>query len=96
MGPVVYMLEIYEPGSGEAVLQSFSATSPFASFHTGDTINVQMAREGGAPGDPPLRVTRVEHLLWEAGGQVKHKLMVFTDAAHGFAEQIGARGRARE
>jgi hypothetical protein len=69
-----YTLEIYESGSADNVTATFKSDSPFQSVEVGHLMNLTVA------GGQLLLVTKVEHILWEAGGVVKHKVCVFTKA----------------
>lgn len=73
--PVRYHLEIYLPDSDRDVLAAFRAGQSFLSIAVGELID-QRAFPGGS--EEKLRVSRVEHLVWEVDTHVSHKVMVFT------------------
>jgi hypothetical protein len=82
---MVYMLEIYEPGSTESAWVSFESDSPFGSISVGDIINPGVWEGSNSP-MTVLKAVAVEHLVWEAQGEVKHKIMVFTTEMDGARE----------
>ena len=76
--PIQYHLEIYESGSTDP-LASFSASTPFQSIAAGDFINVGVIPGWGKKlkADEGLKVTSVEHLIWDVSGtHIGHKIMV--------------------
>jgi hypothetical protein len=72
--PIVYHLEVYEPGNEKEVMIAFSAAQPFQAVSVGDRIYPSLQ---GMPGEA-FKVIRIEHLLWEGEERVSHKVMVFT------------------
>ena len=73
MRPVHYHLEIYEPAATDTVKLMYVGQSPFMAISAGDLIN--------SVEDPRVRlkVSRVEHIFWEAGDHVAHKLCIYTE-----------------
>ena len=84
--PLRYFLDIYEPLSYRECAAHFEASTPFMNIAVGDILN---------PGFFPtcvdsltlLRVTKVEHILWEHPVTPKfpdkepaHTVMVYTEA----------------
>jgi len=72
----LYTVELYEPDSISTVVGSWDLTQPVAVsvgdiFHTTGLEPDQLNRR--------LKVVRVEHFLWPRGGQIAHKLMLFTE-----------------
>jgi hypothetical protein len=82
---MIYMLEIYEPGSFDDVWVYFESTSPFGFMSAGDIINPGLW-EGSKSPMFVLKVVSLEHILWEAEGQTKHKICVFTREVEGTRE----------
>ena len=77
-----YAIEIYEPGSTKNVSGFLESPTPFGAISRGDILNPQSWNlPKGTPGDPLLRVTGVEHLMWEANGTMKHKILLYTEEA---------------
>ena len=74
--PVQYHLEIYEPGGDAEVLVSLSASQPFGRISVGDRIDPR-AWDGSTVADR-LEVTGVEHAVWDGGGHIVHKVLIFT------------------
>jgi hypothetical protein len=73
-----YSLEIYMPGSDDNLWMAFSSPTPFMAIHVGDIINPSIW-EGSQSPMKVLRATGVEHAIWELGGNVKHKIMIYTE-----------------
>lgn len=72
----LFSLEIYEPGDVGTVVGAWPLTAPI-SFAVGDVIDtVHLSTDGVRR---RLRVTSVEHAMRLRGGQLAHKLMVFTE-----------------
>lgn len=80
-----YTLEIYEPESADDVWVTFSSSEPFLAIGANDIINPGLWHNSQAP-MKVLRVTNLEHLIWETEAQVKHKLLVFTEEVEGTRE----------
>jgi len=72
-----YMIEIYEPGSSRNVWVSFHSETPFLSIYPGDVLNT-IAWETPGPQGKIIRVSSLEHLIWENGDSVSHKIMINT------------------
>jgi hypothetical protein len=75
---MMYVLEVYEPGTTDTVRETFQTSSPFLAIHTGDFINLGLRPNSQAPAKV-LRVTNVEQLVWGKEAATWHKLMVFTE-----------------
>ena len=82
---MMYLLEVYEPGTTETVWEVFQTSSPFLGIHAGDLINPALWPDSRSP-LKMLRVTSVEHVIWGKQGETKHKLMVFTEEVEGTHE----------
>jgi len=80
-----YSLEIYEPGSTESCWVSFQSDSPFMAINRNDIIEPNLWPGSRAP-QTVLRVVNVEHILWEASGISKHKVLVYTEEVDGTRE----------
>jgi hypothetical protein len=65
-------LEIYQPGSTKEVLASYETSCPLPSIATGEFLNLE-------PHPGVARVTAIEHLVWEYRGELRHKLMVYSE-----------------
>ncbi len=76
--PVEYILEIYEPGSLDGCWMVFNTSNPFLNISAGDIVNPGLWPNSQAP-NKLLRVTNVEHFIWESQVRVAHKLCVFTE-----------------
>ena len=74
-----FMLEIYEHDSFNDVDRTFERNEPFHPIACGDLIHL-VADPGGTP-EFFGRVVNIEHILWEASGELRHKVCVFTTAA---------------
>ena len=73
----IYFLEIYEPGSAEDVLKTFESNIPFLGIARGDYFSPSWILTDARTG--LLRVVNIEHIIWEVGDRVKHKICVFTE-----------------
>lgn len=73
-----YILEIYEPGSTRDVCITFNSSNPFIAINTGDIINPATWPNAESTANV-LRVVSVEHLLWEIKGDIKQKILIFTE-----------------
>ena len=77
-----YTLDIYEPQSVEKVWMKFSSPTPFMTINVGDLLNPSIWPETGVhllEIIQMLRVTNVEHIVWEAEGQARHTMLVYTE-----------------
>lgn len=74
-----YILEIYEPGCTEDVCIVFNSSNPFIAINVGDILNPTTWPNAESAKDV-LRVVNVEHLLWEINGDIKQKILIFTEA----------------
>jgi hypothetical protein len=79
MKPADYYLEIYHPGSRRNCWMEFTSSTPFMAINKGDIVNPGIWPGSQVP-TKALRVTGVEHVIWDQGGQAKHKVMVFSEA----------------
>ena len=73
-----YMLEIYQPGSADEVLQSIESDRPFMAMSAGDLMHPFGAAD--ATTSSVLMITRLEHIVQPGleGGAARHKICVFT------------------
>ncbi len=78
MKSIEYKLEVYAPGSVRDVRVTFEASSPFMPLGVGDILNPTTWPGTQSP-MKVLRVTQVEHIIWENDGQIWHKVMVYSD-----------------
>ena len=74
-----YCLEIFEPSSPNAVLESFESNTPFNSVHAGDFINQWSMPHPTNRFSRQIRVVRVEHILNTVGNVLIHKTMIDTE-----------------
>src|SRR5262245_3405095 len=65
-------------GSGYDVCVSYETSTPFLTIQAGDIINPRVWEGVGTPGNV-LCVVKIEHIIWEGDGRIKHKLCIFTD-----------------
>jgi len=74
MNTLSYMLEIYEPGSESSsdCLVAFTANTAFPKLSVGEYINLFDLQE-------ELKVSKVEHLIWENEGRVSFKTLIYTE-----------------
>ncbi|MBI5798382.1 MAG: hypothetical protein HZB10_00430 [Candidatus Yonathbacteria bacterium] len=79
-----YHLEVYEPGSAEDVLTIFKSINPFMAIKPGDLLGPYVW--GAYPPGAALRIINVEHGVWEVGGKITHKILVFTEEVEGTPE----------
>ncbi len=80
-----YILEVYQPGSADDVWITFSSFTPFMPINRGDILNPGVWPESSSP-MKVLRVINVEHIIWEAKEQIKHKVLIFTEEVDGTRE----------
>ena len=75
-----YELEIYEPESKSDVLVSFESTTPFMGISKGEVLNPAFFSAYNKNPEKVLKVTQVEHVLWQHEGQEepKQKILIFT------------------
>lgn len=76
-----YQLEIYEPESKSEVLVSFESDTTFISINKGEVLNPAFFSTYNKNPGKILKVTQVEHILWQHEGQEepKQKVLVFTE-----------------
>lgn len=74
-----YQLDIMEPGTLEDVALAFRSSVPFMRIGVGDVIDMRgyVPAVSGKPWSV-LRVTKVEHRIWEIEGSVKHRVLLHT------------------
>jgi hypothetical protein len=76
---IEYILEIYEPNSNLDVWAEFVSLSPFMAINVGDFLNPTFFPKVRLL-NYILRVVKIEHLIWNTPGDMKHKIMIFTEA----------------
>jgi hypothetical protein len=76
--PVEFTLEVYGSGATDAPMASFCSDGAFPTINKGDLINPLRLVPHTSRRSTILRVTRVEHVLWELNGDPKHKVCVYT------------------
>lgn len=76
-----YQLDVLEPGTLEDVAFAFRSSAPFMRIGVGDVMDMRgfVPSAAGTPWSV-LRVTKVEHRIWEAGGRIKHRVLLHTTA----------------
>jgi len=74
MKTLSYMLEIYEPGSESAsnCIVSFTANTAFPKLSIGEYLNLVYL-------DMELKLSKIEHLIWENEGRVSLKTLIYTE-----------------
>jgi hypothetical protein len=78
--PIEYFLEVYENSFINDPVWSVEAKTPFPTLSIGDRFdqraltNVAWDRE--ANDDQEYRVIDIDHIFWNVGGKLGHKLMV--------------------
>lgn len=78
--PIEYFLEVYENSFINDPVWSVEAKTPFPTLSIGDRFdqraltNVAWDRE--ANDDQEYRVIDIDHIFWDVGGKLGHKLMV--------------------
>lgn len=79
MSTLPYVVEFYREGSQEC-WEMFESPTPFQTFSVGDIIQHALW-DGSRNPLTALRVTRVEHVLWNKkdSGRAHHKLMVYAE-----------------
>ena len=80
-----YSLEIFMPSSYDDVWVVFTSPTPFMAISAGDILNPSIWEDSQSP-MKVLRVVGLEHLIWEVGGSVKHKIDVYTEEVEGTRE----------
>jgi hypothetical protein len=71
-----YVLEVYELGSKRDVAESISADHPFGAIARGDLFNCEAFSEFGMGS---VRVSGVEHIVWNGSEGPRHKICVYTE-----------------
>ncbi len=72
-----YILEIYEPGNGEAAWHRLESTTPFLSMSAGDLF--VFLDEQGRPYN--AQAVDVRHVFYNDEGEITHKIYVYTEVA---------------
>lgn len=67
------MMEVYEPGSIEDCICSFSSETVFPTISTGETLNLTYLGQ-------EVRAKEISHIIWENGNCVSFKTMIFTES----------------
>jgi len=75
MSTISYMLEVYEPGSINDVISSYSAETPFPTISKGDILDF-IKMDGTR-----VRATEIIHLVWENDNRLSFKTMIYTENA---------------
>lgn len=81
----LYGIEIYSPEDVSDPVGHLESDTPFMAFHRGEILNSH-----NLPGinySGVMRIINVEHVFWEVGGVIKHRLAVYTEAAPDTAEE---------
>jgi hypothetical protein len=76
-----YILEIYLPGSTKDVWISFQSDQPFMDISVGNLINPAVWKDYGGGPKTKVSVVGVEHLIYEVGEKVGHKMLIYTEKA---------------
>lgn len=71
-----YELEIYSPNTVLDTMASIESDSPFMTISVGDLVNPRLWTTHDVEGI--LKVTKIEHMIWETDGIAKHKICVYT------------------
>ena len=77
--PIGYHFEVYEDSFINDPVWSVEATTPFPTVSIGDRFNhrgLDIAWDREAAADQEYRVIDIDHIFWEVGGTIGHKLMV--------------------
>ena len=78
-----YFLELYVLPDRDTPLDAFTSGTPFGGFSVGDYIHASFLgpeESQGGPGDPPLRIGRIEHVVFKVkDGSMAHKIMLFAE-----------------
>lgn len=76
-----YQIEIYLPGSKLDVLMSFESKEPFMSINKGEILNPAFFPSYENNPDKLLKVTQVEHILWQHNEQEDptQKILIYTE-----------------
>lgn len=80
-----YIVEIYTPNSANDVWALFESDTPFMAISKGDILNPALLVGSQSP-MKVCRVINVEHILWDHGDGVKHKILIFTEEVEGTQE----------
>ena len=72
-----YLLDVRDDEDIDDVRAIFRSKNPFMSFHVGDEINTDNWDTSQGNG-MFLRVSRVEHILFQIKEKITHKILVFT------------------
>ena len=73
MSKLSYMLEVYEPGSDDTVICSYSSDTVFPTISVGEVLNFVYFEE-------KVLAKEIVHLIWENENRVSFKTMIFTES----------------
>ena len=76
----VYLLEVYPPEDVDEPLCMIQSSMPFGSIHQGDFIEPLPWLKQAPELKGLLEVLTVDHLIFESGNELHHKVMVYTKA----------------
>lgn len=83
--PIEYYLEVYENSFINDPVWSVEAKTPFPTVSIGDRFNhrgLDVAWDKEATDDQEYRVIDIDHIFWDIGGKLGHKLMVKLALTH--------------
>lgn len=78
--PRLYELEVYRPGSVDALVQSYTSPAPFSPIAKGDLIDlpVKIRKAAGIPAGYGLLVVHVMHMIMETESGPIQRTIVYT------------------
>lgn len=74
-----YILEVNEPGETEVAAAIFESDVPFGAIAVGDLLDTSVWKDSTKPG-VLLRVVNINHIIWDFGKGLAHKICIFTKA----------------
>jgi hypothetical protein len=74
-----YVLSILIEDTGDTM--SWSSLTPFQAISRGDFFDTTGSKEFGDLRGKPLRVVKVEHVVWEGGDKAYHQVRLTTRLA---------------
>ena len=81
--PIEYYLEVYEDSFINDPVWSVQSQSPFPALHIGDRFNSRglsdVAWNMAPHGHDVFRIKDIDHIFWDIGGVIGHKLMVLLE-----------------
>jgi hypothetical protein len=84
--PIEYYFEVYENSFINDPVWSVEAKTPFPTVSIGNRFNhrglLDVAWDREAADDQEYRVIDVDHIFWDIGGKLGHKLMVKLALTH--------------